>query len=142
MCVLSTNHNDICSLTIINDQARPEITFYLFGERVTHKFPYMQTIGWTLLDQNVKDLIPTTYEASKAYLEAQHLKPEGERDMHREMCMIFALAIPDDQDLLLVIESTSNVDMLKVSIPFKLRESHCFEILPAAAQAFANFYEH
>ncbi|KZP08165.1 hypothetical protein FIBSPDRAFT_939130 [Athelia psychrophila] len=103
----------------IATQARPEITFYLLGERITNIVASMQVVGWTLLDQNVKDLIPTTYEASKAYLDEERLKPDGQRDLHREMCMIFVLGIPDEQDLLLVIESTNNDNTLKVSLPLK-----------------------
>ena len=35
--------------------------------------------------------MPTTYEASKAYLDEEILKPEGQRDLTREMCMIWAV---------------------------------------------------
>jgi hypothetical protein len=44
--------------------------------------------------------VPTTYEASKAYLDEEILKPEGQRDLTREMCMIMALKLPKGRDVL------------------------------------------
>jgi hypothetical protein len=43
------------------------------------------------------NLIPTTYEASNAYLQEELKKPKGKRDLLREMCMMIPLHLPKDR---------------------------------------------
>ncbi|KAF7972307.1 hypothetical protein HWV62_18484 [Athelia sp. TMB] len=95
--------------------ARPEIVFYLLGEPVpkeTARGP-MQQMGWMLIDHNCPNLAPTTYEASKFWIDQELLKQDGERDIRREMCMLYVMQIPDEQDLVLMLDS------MKVLIPLK-----------------------
>jgi hypothetical protein len=51
--------------------------------------------------KNFTDIVPTTYEESKAYLDEELSKPEGQRDPLREMCMVILMQLPDDEDVLL-----------------------------------------
>ena len=51
--------------------------------------------------QNFNNIVPTTYEASKAYLDEEILKPKGQRDLRREMCMIIVMGLPGDEDIFL-----------------------------------------
>lgn len=76
----------------------------------------MQKLAWSTVDANIKDLVPTTYEASQAYFAQERLKPKAQQDPLREMCMLNVTAIPDEQDLVLVIEC------LKLLIPLYPRE--------------------
>lgn len=50
--------------------------------------------------QNLGNFVPTTYEASKAYLDEESSKPL--RNLYREMCMIIVADTPDDQEISLV----------------------------------------
>ncbi|KZP23899.1 hypothetical protein FIBSPDRAFT_1042467 [Athelia psychrophila] len=101
--------------------ARPEITFYLLGERVTKPIAGMQKLAWSVVDENIKNLVPTTYAASVAYLAQERLKPKAAQDLRREMCMMNVAAIPSEQDLVLVIPS------MKAMIPLYAR---CSLFLP------------
>jgi hypothetical protein len=53
------------------------------------------------------NLVPTTYETAKEYLDQELLKPEGERDLPREMCMLVVSDIPDDQDIVFKANATN-----------------------------------
>jgi hypothetical protein len=55
--------------------------------------------------QHFNNIVPTTYEASKAYLDEESLKPKGQRDLRREMCMIIVMKIPDNQEILLKFDA-------------------------------------
>lgn len=101
------------------DRSRPEITFYLLGEPVprdTASGP-MQQMGWMIIDSNCPNLAPTTYEESKCWLDQELSKPDGVRDIRRKMCMLYVMSIPDDQDLVLMLDS------LKVLMPLKESQS-------------------
>ena len=54
-----------------------------------------------MVQEKCPNLVPTTYEASKAYLDEEKLKPEGQRDLTREMCMILALKVPKGRTTIL-----------------------------------------
>jgi hypothetical protein len=54
-------------------------------------------------------LLPTTYEAAKAYLDEELLKPKGQRDIPREMCMLIVSDVPDDQD---IVFKANSMDLL------------------------------
>jgi hypothetical protein len=45
----------------------------------------------------IPNLVPTTYEASNAYLQEELKKPQGERNLLREMCMMIPLNLPKDR---------------------------------------------
>ena len=45
----------------------------------------LREIASSTLRENFTNLVPTTYEAAKAYLDQELLKPEGQRDLLREM---------------------------------------------------------
>jgi hypothetical protein len=66
--------------------------------------------------ERINNIVPTTYEASKAYLNKEILKPEGQRDLHREMCMLVVMAIPKNEEILLKFE------VLKVLVPLSKGE--------------------
>ncbi|KDR77228.1 hypothetical protein GALMADRAFT_139239 [Galerina marginata CBS 339.88] len=80
-----------------------ELTLYLRGIPVpsgTFPKPFTDTILDTA-KQNFSNIVPTTYEASKAYLDGEMLKPTGERNLRREMCMIIVVAVPKNQEVYL-----------------------------------------
>jgi hypothetical protein len=45
----------------------------------------LSEIACSTLRENFTNLVPTTYEVAKAYLDQELLKPEGQRDLLREM---------------------------------------------------------
>jgi hypothetical protein len=67
-------------------------------------FPKPFTDGvLAIAKQNLGNCVPTTYEASKAYLDEESSKPKGPlRDLYREMCMIIVADTPGDQEISLV----------------------------------------
>lgn len=65
--------------------------------------------------QRFTNIVPTTYEAAKAYLDEEILKPEGQRDLRREMCMIFVMGV-DNEDIVL------KLDAVKVLVPLNAGE--------------------
>jgi len=84
------------------------MTFYSLGRCLssgTLPSAFKKTVYATLKNQ-IANLVPTTYDASKAYLDQELLKPKGQRDLDREMCMLIVLQIPKDQDILLIAEAT------------------------------------
>lgn len=80
----------------------------MFGEPLTKKTASgaLQEMGWMLVDKNFPTLVPTTYEVSKRYIEQELLKPQGQRNTRREMCLLYVAKIPDQQDLMLRLDST------------------------------------
>jgi len=87
------------------------MTFYALGGRVpsgTLPGAFKKTV-YTTLKEHFTNLVPTTYDASKAYLDQELLKPKGQRDLHREMCMLIVMQIPKDQDILLIAEATKTL---------------------------------
>jgi hypothetical protein len=73
----------------------------------------LREIACYTLRENFTNLVPTTYEVAKAYLDQELLKPEGQRDLLREMCMLIVLKIPNDQDLALIAEATKMLIEIK-----------------------------
>jgi hypothetical protein len=59
----------------------------------------------TTARQQFNNIVPTTYEASKSYLDEEILKPEGQRDLRREMCMIIVMTIPKNQEIILKLDA-------------------------------------
>lgn len=90
----------------------------------------MQKLAWRVVDTSLQNLVPTTYEASEAYLARERLKPKAQQDLRREICMLNVVSIPDGQDLVLVIQS------IKVFIPLYPRE-----LLPSEIPSTANLRE-
>jgi hypothetical protein len=85
----------------------PEITFYFLGRPVpngTLPRAFSNTV-LTTAKQNFNNVIPTTYEASKEYLDEEILKPKGQRDLRREMCMIVVTDIPGDSEIILKLDT-------------------------------------
>ena len=66
--------------------------------------------------QHFNNIVPTTYEAAKAYVDEEILKPKGQRDLRREMCMIIVMGIPGNEDILL------KFDAVKLLIPLSKGE--------------------
>ena len=82
-------------------------TFYTFGERLDAlSSEVIKATILTKVQEQFPNLVPTTYEASKAYLDEEILKPEGQRDLTREMCMIWALKVPKGRNILFKAMST------------------------------------
>ena len=83
------------SLVTQKDRLNPlKGTFYAFGERLNALASEVKATVIARVQDQCPNLVPTTYEASKAYLDEEKLKPEGQRDLTREMCMIWALKVP------------------------------------------------
>jgi hypothetical protein len=61
----------------------------------------------TTAQQQFNNIVPTTYEASKSYLDEEILKPEGQQDIQREMCMIMIIVmmIPNSQEIILKLDA-------------------------------------
>lgn len=59
--------------------------------------------------EHFENLTPTTYEASRAYLDEEVKKPEGARDLLREMCMILAVSLPKDQKVYFMATATKSL---------------------------------
>lgn len=85
----------------------------------------MQKLAWSVVDANLKNLVPTTYEASEAYLAQERLKPKAQQDLLREMCMLNVTAIPYEQDLVLVIPSMKLLLQLSPREFLRLRFHRC-----------------
>jgi hypothetical protein len=49
--------------------------------------------------------VPSTYDASRAYLDAELQKPKNQRDLLKEMCVIHPIAIPGDRKLHVIVQS-------------------------------------
>lgn len=64
--------------------------------------------------------MPTTFEASKAYLDQELLKEEGQRDIPRELCMLIVANVPGGQDLVF------KGDAVNLLIAFRAGERHKF----------------
>ncbi|KAF8341751.1 hypothetical protein F5887DRAFT_976677 [Amanita rubescens] len=75
-------------------ESRTDVTFYAFGERLDTLGGKVEAQILARVQGEIPNLVPTTYEVSKAYLDNEILKPEGQRDLTREMCMIMALNLP------------------------------------------------
>jgi len=55
------------------------------------------------------NLIPSTYEAAKAYLREEKEKSKAERDLLQEMVMIVPLGLPKDRKTHLVVPSMKTI---------------------------------
>jgi hypothetical protein len=73
--------------------------------------------------QNFNNIVPTTYEASKIYLDEEMMKPKGQRDLQREMCMIVVMRIPSNQEVVL------KLDAPKVLVPLTQGERQIFDVV-------------
>lgn len=82
------------------------MTFYAFGRPCRTLPDSFKKISFDIVRRNFSNLIPTTYEASRAYLDQELLKPEGQRDLRSEMCMLTVTKIPGDQDILMRCDAT------------------------------------
>ena len=52
-------------------------------------------------------LVPTTYEAAEAYLLEELKKPEGGRNLLREMCLMLPMRLPKDRTVSFVAASVN-----------------------------------
>jgi hypothetical protein len=86
-------------------------TFYAFGECPNALGSEVEAKIITRIQEQCLNLVPTTCEASKAYLDKEKLKPEGQQDLTREMCMIWALKVPKGRTTILKAAS------VKLAIP-------------------------
>ena len=57
------------------------------------------------VEKCMPNLVPTTYEAADAYLREERKKPQGERDLLREMCVMVPLGLPEDRGVSFVVPS-------------------------------------
>ena len=53
--------------------------------------------------------VPTTYDASRAYLDAELEKPKGQRDLLKAMCVILPLKIPKNRKLHLIMRNMNSI---------------------------------
>jgi hypothetical protein len=83
-----------------------KVTFYAFGELLEGLGSEVKAQILRGVREQLPNLVPTTYEASKAYLDAEILKPEGQRDLTREMCMMMPLKLPKGRNISLKATST------------------------------------
>jgi hypothetical protein len=88
---------------------------------------------FTTMRKNFSNLVPTTYEASKTYLDKELLKPKDKQDLRREMGMLVVTGIPDNQK-----EVILKSDVGKLLIPLSKGEyiywvGLCFSCSDAAA---------
>jgi hypothetical protein len=97
------------------------LTWYACGEALPADFG--TGLNKMVLD-HIKGFIPnfapTTYEASRAYLDEEIKKPKGKRDLLREMCMVFPMTLPKDRKVYFVNEAT------KLLMPLSERECLTF----------------
>jgi hypothetical protein len=56
--------------------------------------------------ENLPNLVPTTYEASMAYIDQERLKPSDQQDLTREMCMVIVMKIPEDREIMFRADAT------------------------------------
>jgi hypothetical protein len=92
----------------------PEVTFYALG-RLALSSSIPRDISEAALEITqlyFNNIVPTTYKVSKEYLDEEMLKPKGQRDLRREMCVITVMEIPDNRDILL------KSDAARTLIPF------------------------
>ncbi|KIM78595.1 hypothetical protein PILCRDRAFT_824224 [Piloderma croceum F 1598] len=84
-----------------------EVTFCALGRPVpSSSIPRdISDAAFEIAQQHFNNIVPTTYEASKEYLDEEMLKPKGQRDLRREMCMITVMEIPGNQDILLKFDA-------------------------------------
>jgi hypothetical protein len=61
------------------------------------------------IKKTMPNLVPTTYEAAKAYLREENEKSKGEQDLLREMVMIVPLGLPKDRKTHLVVPSMKTI---------------------------------
>lgn len=59
--------------------------------------------------QYMPNVVPTTYDAADAYLREERKKPEGERDLLREMCVMIPLGLPKEPKISFVSFSVKAV---------------------------------
>jgi hypothetical protein len=79
----------------------PEITIYAFSERLDTLSDSLKKSIVTMVQNKTPNLVPTTYEASKAYID-QVLPYSHDHDLTREMCMILVLKVPKDHEICLI----------------------------------------
>jgi hypothetical protein len=85
--------------------ASKAIRWYLNGNLLPLGNPLSSHIDGfvtNVMKENKLDMSPTTYEEAKAYLE-ELKKPEGSRDLLREMCFILPIKVPENEDAVLVL---------------------------------------
>ena len=75
------------------------------------------------IKQSMPNLVPTTYDASHAYLDEEKKKPKGKRDLLREMCMMLPLGLPKDRKVYFASFPTKSVFPLYSG---ECRNSLCF----------------
>lgn len=80
-----------------------------------------QTMALNHVKESMPNLVPTTYEAADAYLREERKKPEGERNLLKEMCMIIPLGLPKDLKVYIML------DVAKTIIP--LFNGECTDFL-------------
>jgi hypothetical protein len=80
------------------------VTWYACGEALpAGKFgAEFERMTLEHINHNMPNLVPTTYDASHAYLDEEQKKPEGKRDLLREMCMMLPLGLPEDRKVYFV----------------------------------------
>ncbi|KDR77229.1 hypothetical protein GALMADRAFT_225342 [Galerina marginata CBS 339.88] len=120
------NYNSLTSSDPLSwTQTEPELPIYLAGVRIPSN-GFEELIGYvrSLVKQQLptSNLVPTTYEESRAYLGQQG----GKFDPLREMCLVIAVDIPKNQEILMMtsalgicqkLESGSNMFVATMLLP-------------------------
>jgi hypothetical protein len=75
------------------------MTWYAFGEKLPDGIISGSAEEEILAGVRAQfsNLEPTSYEASRAYLDSELRKPKGQRNLQREMCMIMVMGVPENQ---------------------------------------------
>jgi hypothetical protein len=76
------------------------MTVYVFGRPMPSEEladPFSRAF-LSFVRESFPDFVPTTYEAARAFIDKELLKPEGQRDLRRAICLLVVVKIPDDQD--------------------------------------------
>jgi hypothetical protein len=109
----------------------PEITIYAFGECLDRDTLSDSLKKWILtrVQNKTPNLVPTTYEASKAYID-QVLPNSQDHDLTREMCMILVLKVPKDHEICLVDNMNGIMWLLSEGeiLIYNLRGSKCTQL--------------
>jgi hypothetical protein len=90
------------------------IVWYMLGKKLPQLEESLSFLSKDLLPhtlQQAPNLTPTTYEAAEAYLREELKKPEGQRDLFREMCAFVLIAPADDPKVYF------RADAMKAMIP-------------------------
>jgi hypothetical protein len=72
------------------------------------------------LQEEFSNFVPTTYEVSHMYIQNELMKPEGRRDLLREMCLFIVVDAPENRKLWFISERTEQLIEVPKGIVFPL----------------------